>query len=428
MFSNISGVFNSASGYEALKNNTTGWSNTALGYTALNKNINGDDNVAIGVGALYSNEYGDQNIALGVQALEKDTLGSNIIAIGFRCMQNSMNKTKTIAIGDSALFNNGTGATLSYHGAFNTTVGSKSMFANTTGYYNTALGYEACKSNNTGSGNTSIGYQSLITNTTGSNNTALGNGADVTSGNLSYATAVGYDSKVASSNSLILGGTGTAYTYVGIGLTNPTDLLHLQARTGYDASVKIVAPSSYSSSVKLFENGDYGYEFEYDGNDDKLYLWSRNFSGNEGKRMTWLKNGNVGIGTTSPSYLFEVGTSGDGTEARANAWNTFSDKRWKTNIKLIDNPIEKLKNINGYYYNWKNGKDKSLQVGVIAQEVEEVLPEIVSTDNNGYKSVDYSKLAPLLVEAVKQQQQTISQQNKTIQELINRIEILENNK
>ncbi|MFK5855155.1 MAG: tail fiber domain-containing protein [Bacteroidota bacterium] len=90
---------------------------------------------------------------------------------------------------------------------------------------------------------------------------------------------------------------------------------------------------------------------------------------------------------------------------------------WKTNIIVIDNPIEKLESINGYYYNWKKGKDESLQVGVIEQEVEEVLPEIVSTDD-GYKSVDYSKLTPLLIEAVKQQQQTIKS-------LIERIEVLE---
>ena len=118
-------------------------------------------------------------------------------------------------------------------------------------------------------------------------------------------------------------------------------------------------------------------------------------------------DGRVGIGTNSPDYLLEVGENGDGTEARANAWNTFSDRRWKTNFKLIDNPLKKLSLINGYYYDWKAGKDKSLQVGVIAQEIEAVLPEIVSTDSEGYKSVDYSKLTALLIEVNKAQQKEI---------------------
>lgn len=141
--------------------------------------------------------------------------------------------------------------------------------------------------------------------------------------------------------------------------------------------------------------------------------------------MTWLKDGKVGIGTTSPSYLLEVGASGDGTAARANSWQTFSDRRWKTNIAVIDSPLEKLENINGYYYNWKDGKDKSTQVGVIAQEVEEVLPEIVSTDDDGYKSVDYSKLAPLLIEAIKEQQRTIDELKNVNETLQNKLDLFE---
>ncbi len=61
-----------------------------------------------------------------------------------------------------------------------------------------------------------------------------------------------------------------------------------------------------------------------------------------------------------------------------------------------------MKSLNGYYYYWKNKKDKSRQVGVIAQEVKAVLPEIVSTDNEGFHSVDYSKISPFEIEAVKE--------------------------
>ncbi|MBQ4820679.1 tail fiber domain-containing protein [Aquimarina sp. MMG016] len=118
-------------------------------------------------------------------------------------------------------------------------------------------------------------------------------------------------------------------------------------------------------------------------------------------------SGNVGVNTATPGVSFQVGENGDGTESRANAWNTFSDRRWKTDFQVIENAVEKIQAVNGYYYKWKDKPDTSTQVGVIAQEIEAVLPEVVSTDSKGYKSVDYSKLTALLIEGMKEQQQQI---------------------
>ncbi len=134
-----------------------------------------------------------------------------------------------------------------------------------------------------------------------------------------------------------------------------------------------------------------------------------------------LKNGNtgIGLGTNAPQSLFEVGIAGDGSYARANAWNTFSDERLKTKITKIENAILILDSLNGYYYFWKNDADKSRQIGVIAQEVEKVLPEIVKQDTKGNKSVDYAKLTAVLIEAVKEQQTEIkylTNQNKELTE------------
>ncbi len=123
----------------------------------------------------------------------------------------------------------------------------------------------------------------------------------------------------------------------------------------------------------------------------------------------------------------QVGNAGDGSEARANGWYMFSDARLKTNLKEIDKPIEKLEAIHGYYFNWKDGEDQSLQVGVLAQEIEEVLPEIVSTDAEGYKSVDYSKITALLIEVNKQQQEInkkLEKQNQQLNERLERLELL----
>ena len=137
------------------------------------------------------------------------------------------------------------------------------------------------------------------------------------------------------------------------------------------------------------------------------------------ERARMLDNGNFGIGTTAPSVRLQVGNNGDGSSARANAWNTFSDRRWKQNIELITNALDKLNQVNGYTYKWKNKADTSTQVGVIAQEIEAVLPEAVTTDAAGYKSVDYGKLSALLIQAVKEQQEIISSMEKQINSLQN---------
>jgi hypothetical protein len=132
---------------------------------------------------------------------------------------------------------------------------------------------------------------------------------------------------------------------------------------------------------------------------------------------TFTKDGEVGIGTTDPGYALQVGESGDGTEARANTWSTFSDRRWKKDFVVVPNALHKLNQVNGYYYHWKKGVDTTQQLGVIAQEVEAILPQCVSTDKQGYKSVDYGKLAAFLIQVNKEQQAQIKALEAETQEL-----------
>jgi hypothetical protein len=89
-----------------------------------------------------------------------------------------------------------------------------------------------------------------------------------------------------------------------------------------------------------------------------------------------------------------------------------SDKRLKDNIVKIENPIEKIKKIGGYNFEWnklgeKNTINKGNDVGVIAQEIEDILPEATTTRDNGYKAVQYEKIVPLLIECIKEQQSMI---------------------
>ena len=90
-----------------------------------------------------------------------------------------------------------------------------------------------------------------------------------------------------------------------------------------------------------------------------------------------------------------------------------SDERLKDNIELISNPIEKVQSLKGVTWNWNSNADELQQslpnVGVIAQDVEKVLPQLVTDRDNGFKGVDYAKLTGLLIEAIKDQQKQIDE-------------------
>jgi flagellar capping protein FliD len=120
---------------------------------------------------------------------------------------------------------------------------------------------------------------------------------------------------------------------------------------------------------------------------------------------------------------------GDGFAGRfigtvmAYSYQTASDARYKTNVHTFPNALDTLLNLRGVTYDWKREefKDKHFkagkQIGFIAQEVEKVLPELVHTDRDGYKSVAYVNVVPVLVEAIKQQQQQIATQQQQIEAL-----------
>jgi len=123
----------------------------------------------------------------------------------------------------------------------------------------------------------------------------------------------------------------------------------------------------------------------------------------------YIPNG-LGVGTAASSTAGEI-------RATNNITAYYSDERLKDFKGKIDNALDKVSQLNGYYFT-ENAKAKelgynndSLQVGVSAQEVEKVLPEIVTKApiDSKYKTVWYDKLVPLLIEAVKEQQQQINE-------------------
>jgi len=111
---------------------------------------------------------------------------------------------------------------------------------------------------------------------------------------------------------------------------------------------------------------------------------------------SYLNGGDVGIGQTSPAYKLDV----TGTIRATGDVIAFSDKRVKENIKTIDNALEKVINLRGVEFN-KIGENKK-SIGVIAQEVEKILPEVISTDKRDMKSVAYGNIVGVLIEAIKE--------------------------
>jgi hypothetical protein len=105
-----------------------------------------------------------------------------------------------------------------------------------------------------------------------------------------------------------------------------------------------------------------------------------------------------------------------------------SDKRLKKKIKNIDKPLDIISKIGGYRFEWNEKSHKETNkkdIGVIAQEIEEFLPEIVDTRDNGYKAVDYGKLSALLIEGMKEQQKNINKQENRLDDLERRLKLLE---
>jgi hypothetical protein len=90
----------------------------------------------------------------------------------------------------------------------------------------------------------------------------------------------------------------------------------------------------------------------------------------------------------------------------ATLFNTLSDITKKENILTLSNAMHTVNQLRGVSFDWKDNKNHSM--GVVAQEIEKVIPYIVSTDNNGIKSVSYDSIVGLLIEGLKEQQQHIN--------------------
>jgi hypothetical protein len=314
-------------------------------------------------------------------------------------------------------------------GAFNTASGFEALLQNSTGNYNTATGSQALYYNQAGTGNAAFGYQAL-NNNAASNNTGLGSYAGNPTSGVSYgtnntyvgyqsnsgaqtypnnATAIGANAQVTVSNAMVLGSingvnNATANTLVGIGITAPTALLHIGNTGGAPASnwfLRVEGPASAGTGASAFSMGGLG-DFQIDA------------PTHPAGRFYVREDGAVAMGTNTPINGNRLTISKGAGPAIADGWSVYSSRRWKTNIHPLTGALGKVERLRGVSYDLRaSGKH---EIGVIAEEVGEVVPEVVSYEANkkDAQGVDYSRLTALLIEAVKQQQTHIAAQQSQL--------------
>jgi hypothetical protein len=330
-------------------------------------------------------------------------------------------------------------------GAYSTIVGYAAGNGNSsTGYRNTFIGAYAGNINTSGTRNTFIGYDAGYANSNGAYNTYLGNNAGFSNSSGSSNTFVGYQAgfnnsgsynvflghlagyNAAGSNKLYIdncySGTCTWPPFIygefdnrilqvdgslGIG-TTPVRQLHLfgdnavfrMDRTADTAAFMLVrVGSAFAFTMKTFVVGTNASginQGEFVIND-----LGAEVSGPGTRRMTITNNGAVEFtGIVSAPQVIET-----------------SSLAFKTNVRTYENALETVKRLRGVHFDWKESGKPS--VGLIAEEVEGVVPEVVAHGGNGGAAtgVNYSGLVGVLVEAVKEQQKTISALSEKVSEL-----------
>ena len=147
-------------------------------------------------------------------------------------------------------------------------------------------------------------------------------------------------------------------------------------------------------------------------------IWLNNDANTESSAFLGMRtNDEVGIygQTGTPNWRFYVNTS-TGNATLQGVLTQNSDARLKKDIQPLQSALENIETISGYQYHWKEeGRDSAQQIGLLAQEVQKIYPQLVKEDSNGTLSVNYSGMVPVLLEAIKEQQKQIDEMKKAIQ-------------
>jgi hypothetical protein len=393
--------FNTAAGQKALFSLTTGAGNTAIGSFSLLSNTDGSFNTGVGAGTLLFNigdqseGYGVNNTAIGAAALLFNTTGYENTAVGTQALFGNTEGAANTATGYQSLVSNTTGGANTANGRLalfsnttgdgNTANGAGALYSNTIGLANSAFGLNALGSNTSGDYNTATGDQALISSTTGVNNTAIGYSALFSNHSGVENTAVGaraLDSSTGSYNVALAGGanltTGDFNIYIGN-----------DGETDESGTIRI---GSFCCQGRAFMSGISG----------------------------------VTVSGGATVYIKSDGQLGTST----------SSARFKQDIRDMNTASETLLALRPVTYHYKPELDPEgiAQFGLVAEEVEQVNPDLVVRDKDGKAySVRYEQVnAMLLNEFLKEHkkteelknefQATMAQQQKQIQALTAQLE------
>jgi trimeric autotransporter adhesin len=370
LYLNTEGSLNTAMGHNALYSNTIGHYNTALGAGALRANTTGIRNTATGFYALRSNTTGKQNTATGFEAMNNNDSGEDNTAMGYQALYLNTTGSSNVAIGRSALYSN--------IGRANIAMGPFALYANTVGSSNCGIGVNVLRYNTQGSGNTAIGENSLRDNSNGGFNTAVGAEALFKNTTGLQNTAVGMQamsSNLAGSYNIAIGTNALQNNNVG----------------SYNT---VVGPFAGSLSISYNNTVALGYGAEPTGSNQ------------------------VRIGNASVTSI-----------GGAVAWSSFSDVRFKKDIKedvsgldfinqlkpvsyIVDQrAIDKFLGVQESVQTAVENKSVPVrQTGLLAQEVEKIIKksgfvfsgiEVPQNDNDPYR-IRYAEFVVPLIKAVQE--------------------------
>jgi hypothetical protein len=401
---------NTAEGQAALLSLTSGANNTAVGWLSLRTVTDGQLNTAIGAGTLFANT-GNLNTATGAAALFSNTIGFDNTASGSLALFHNTIGNNNTANGASALFSNA-------EGGANTAIGDHALFSNITGDYNTAIGLQSLLSNTTGGGNTANGVNALFSNTTGSDNTATGNQAlnRNTTGNDNTANGV---------NALFSNTEGNLNTASGYQALNRNTTGYYNTANGSNALFNnttgfLNTANGYRALLNNTGAGNTALGYLAGSNltngDDNICIGNVGVAGDGGT----IRIGESFIGATYIAGIFGQTSSG-GTGVFINSagklGTTTSSRRFKDDIKPMNKASEALFSLKPVSFHYKKEIDSvgTSQLGLVAEDVEKVNPDLVVRDKEGKPySVRYDQVNSMLLNEFLKEHRKNEEQQKQI--------------
>jgi len=351
--------------------------NTWYGWMAGSSSPSGVSNTFIGESAGYSSTFGHYNTFIGSGAGLSNTVGVHNTYIGSTAGNAGSSSSENTFIGSSAGFNirgNGLGDD-PLSGSRNVFVGTGTGYSNTTGTANTYLGYKAGYDNTTGIGNVFIGYYAGYNETT-SNKLYIDNSNTATP--LIYGE---FDNNIVAVNGKL-----------GIGTKTPVRQLHV---VGDQALFRMDRPSNTTAFMLVRTDGS--------GNPLKTFVVGTNASAsNTGEFVINDLGTAVSGGGSRRMTIANDGSVNFPGAVTGASFTPVSSIVHKTNVKTYENALETVKKLRGVSFNWKDSGKPS--VGLIAEEVDKVIPEVVAHNDTDATGVNYDSLVGVLVEAVKEQQ------------------------